>query len=62
MPRSAAVRYRAQMPIRLVELEDDWALRKLQLCARSFELLPGFARELVELLTSPDPSPDPQPA
>ena len=54
MPKSAALRYRQQMPIHLVELEDDWALRKLQLCARSFDLLPGFARELVGLLTGPE--------
>jgi DNA-binding transcriptional LysR family regulator len=50
MPESAAHRYREQLPIQVLELSDAWSLRRLQLCARSFELLPGFARELVELL------------
>jgi DNA-binding transcriptional LysR family regulator len=50
MPESAAHRYREQLPIRILELSDAWSLRRLQLCARSFELLPGFARELVEML------------
>jgi DNA-binding transcriptional LysR family regulator len=50
LPASAAVRYRQQMDIRLVELQDAWALRRLHICMRSLELLPSFARELVELL------------
>jgi DNA-binding transcriptional LysR family regulator len=50
MPESAAHRYRAQLPIQVLELTDEWSLRRLQLCARSFELLPGFARELIEML------------
>ncbi|MDZ5457928.1 LysR substrate-binding domain-containing protein [Azohydromonas lata] len=50
MPESAAHRYREQLPIQILELSDAWSLRRLQLCARSFELLPGFARELVEML------------
>jgi DNA-binding transcriptional LysR family regulator len=47
---SAAGRYREHMQVRVVELADDWALRKLQVVVRSVELLPGFARELIELL------------
>jgi DNA-binding transcriptional LysR family regulator len=50
MPESAARRYREQLPIRVLKLEDVWSLRRLQLCARSFGLLPGFARELVDAL------------
>jgi DNA-binding transcriptional LysR family regulator len=50
MPESAAHRYREQLPIQVLELADAWSLRRLQLCARSFELLPGFARELVDML------------
>lgn len=50
MPESAAHRYRAQLPIQVLALADAWSLRRLQLCARSFELLPGFARELVDML------------
>jgi hypothetical protein len=38
------------MQVRVVELADDWALRKLQVVVRSVDLLPGFARELIELL------------
>lgn len=50
LPASAAARYRQQMDIRLVELEDAWAVRRLHICMRSLELLPSFARELVEVL------------
>jgi DNA-binding transcriptional LysR family regulator len=50
LPQSAARRHRAHMDLRILQLKDDWALRKLQVVVRSFELLPSFARELVELL------------
>jgi DNA-binding transcriptional LysR family regulator len=50
LPESAALRYRPTMAIRLVQLKDDWALRHLHVCMRSLELLPAFARDLVELL------------
>jgi hypothetical protein len=39
------------MNIRLVEIEDDWATRNLLICVRNLDLLPSFARELVDLLT-----------
>jgi DNA-binding transcriptional LysR family regulator len=50
IPESAATRYRQTLQIRIVQLEDEWALRRMQICVRSLDLLPGFARELVELL------------
>ena len=50
LPESAALRYRKTMAIRLVQLKDDWALRHLHVCMRSLELLPAFARDLVDLL------------
>lgn len=50
MPESAARRYEKQMQIVVIALEDDWAVRNLQICARSFEQLPGFAQDLVTLL------------
>ncbi|WP_322005143.1 LysR substrate-binding domain-containing protein [Paraburkholderia tropica] len=50
LPHSSAVRYAKSMAIRLVDIEDDWAARDLLICARSFDLLPSFARELIELL------------
>jgi len=50
LPESAAARYKQTMEIRIVQLEDEWALRHMQICMRSLDLLPAFARELVELL------------
>jgi hypothetical protein len=40
------------MNIRIVELSDEWAVRKLQVCIRNLQALPAFARELVELLVA----------
>jgi DNA-binding transcriptional LysR family regulator len=51
LPCSSAVRYVKTMNIRLVEIEDDWATRNLLICVRNLDLLPSFARELVDLLT-----------
>ncbi len=51
LPGSSAVRYVKTMNIHLVEIEDDWATRNLMICVRSLDLLPSFARELVDLLT-----------
>ncbi|MCX7078748.1 MAG: LysR family transcriptional regulator, partial [Pseudomonas sp.] len=31
---------------------EDWAQRKLLLCARSFDNLPGYARALLEALSA----------
>ncbi|EJN07626.1 LysR substrate-binding domain-containing protein [Herbaspirillum sp. YR522] len=50
LPLSAATRLSQQAAVRIVPLADDWALRELSLCARSFDLLPGFARDLVAVL------------
>ncbi|MCY0853721.1 LysR substrate-binding domain-containing protein [Cupriavidus sp. D39] len=50
MPESAARRYGASMALHVLALEDDWALRNIQLCMRSRDELPPFARELVEAL------------
>lgn len=50
LPQSAALRYEQTMDIRIVQLEDDWALRHLHICVRSLDLLPAFARDLVDLL------------
>jgi len=59
LPQSAARRHREHMDIRILQLKDDWALRKLQVVVRSFDLLPGFARELLELLKSDAEAPTP---
>lgn len=52
VPYSAASRHAKSMAIRTVEISDEWAVRKLQICIRSMQALPLFARELVELLVS----------
>jgi DNA-binding transcriptional LysR family regulator len=52
VPYSAASRHARSMRIRTVELSDEWAVRKLQVCVRSLQSLPAFARELVELLVA----------
>lgn len=50
LPASAARRHSQAMDIALVPLTDAWALRQQQICMRSLEALPGFARDLVALL------------
>ena len=50
MQRTAAQRYSQWMDIRVVDLSDDWALRKLQVCMRSRTALPVFAQDLIDLL------------
>lgn len=50
LPFSAASRHARSMGIRIVEIDDEWAVRKLQICVRSLQGLPVFARELIELL------------
>lgn len=51
LPASAARRLSQNMAIRIVALSDTWSLRAMQICVRSFDRLPSFARELVTLLT-----------
>ena len=50
LPYSAASRHAKSMPIRIVELKEEWAIRKLQICVKSVQALPVFARELIEML------------
>ena len=50
MPESAARRHAAAMQIEIVPLGDAWSLRQMHVCVRSWEALPGFARDLIELL------------
>lgn len=50
LPESAARRHGQTMAIAIVPLSDAWAIRAMQICVRSFEALPSFARELVDLL------------
>jgi DNA-binding transcriptional LysR family regulator len=52
VPASAAKRHAQVMSIRIVPLNDPWALREQQICVRSLAALPSFARHLVELLVA----------
>lgn len=52
LPESAARRHAQTMAIRIVPLRDEWSLRDLQICVRKLEALPGFARDLVDLLVA----------
>ncbi len=52
LPYSAASRHAKNMAIRIVEIEDEWAIRKLQICVKNLQTLPVFARELIELLAA----------
>jgi len=50
LPESAAGRHAQTMVIAIVPLADAWAERALQICVRSFDALPAYARDLVDLL------------
>jgi DNA-binding transcriptional LysR family regulator len=50
MPEAAARRCARSMPIGMVRIRDNWANRKLVICARSFKALPRPAKLLVEHL------------
>jgi DNA-binding transcriptional LysR family regulator len=50
LPESAARRHAQSMAIHIVALKDDWSLRALLICMRKLDALPGFARDLVDLL------------
>lgn len=52
LPESAASRHAHSMDIAIVPLSDAWSVRDMQICVRSLEGLPSFARELVELLVA----------
>jgi DNA-binding transcriptional LysR family regulator len=54
LAESAARRHARSAAVRVLGLEDSWALQPLQVCARDFDALPGLARELVlRLIDSP---------
>lgn len=61
LPESAARRHAQTMAIALVGLNDPWAIRALQICVRSFDALPVFARALIDLLVQDRDSAGPPP-
>lgn len=50
IPETAGQRYLKDLPLKLITLNDAWALRRLHICVRQFDRLPVFAKELVSLL------------
>ncbi|MGE4370315.1 MAG: LysR family transcriptional regulator [Burkholderiaceae bacterium] len=52
IPEMAARRYVRDLPLRVIELTDDWAVRRLHICVRRLDKLPVFARELVGMLAT----------
>lgn len=52
VPLAAVQRWTGDQPLKSVALQEDWAQRKLLLCARSFDHLPGYAKALLEALLS----------
>ncbi|MBC3338168.1 LysR family transcriptional regulator [Pseudomonas proteolytica] len=51
VPRAALLRWPHAEQLQAQPLTEDWACRKLLLCARSFEQLPGYATALLNALT-----------
>jgi DNA-binding transcriptional LysR family regulator len=51
VPRAALLRWPHAEQLEAQPLTEDWACRKLLLCARSFEQLPGYATALLDALT-----------
>ena len=50
VPQVAIERRGNDLPFKRFVLKEDWAQRRLLLCARSFEGLPGYAKALLEAL------------
>ncbi|GLH35319.1 MULTISPECIES: LysR family transcriptional regulator [unclassified Pseudomonas] len=50
VPLAAVKRWEGLLPLHWVALREDWANRRLRLCARDFAGLPGYAAGLVERL------------
>ena len=57
VPQVAIQRRGADLPFKRFALKEDWAQRKLLLCARSFDGLPGYAKALLKALRSANPEP-----
>ncbi|MFM0502091.1 LysR family transcriptional regulator [Paraburkholderia caffeinilytica] len=50
LPEGTARRHAKTMALRIVQLDDDWAERQLQICVADLDALPLFSRKLVDLL------------
>jgi DNA-binding transcriptional LysR family regulator len=47
VPLTTATRAALSLPLAVIDLEDDWAIRELTLCVRDLDALAPYARELV---------------
>jgi len=56
IPESAACRVLERLPLRYVRLSDDWTIRPLFVCCRSFKELASHAKALADHL-APEPAP-----
>ncbi|WP_024303032.1 LysR substrate-binding domain-containing protein [Pseudogulbenkiania sp. MAI-1] len=53
LPESAALRHQQTMKLAVIEIDEEWTLRKRSVLVRDMEALPGCARVLVaELMAS----------
>ncbi|MGF0242654.1 LysR family transcriptional regulator [Rhodococcus sp. IEGM1300] len=50
VPLAAVERWPGERPFKCIALQEPWAMRKLQLCARNFTTLPGYAKALLNTL------------
>lgn len=50
LPEAAAEAYAPSLGLRLIELTDSWATRRMYVCVRQLSSLPAPARQLVETL------------
>jgi DNA-binding transcriptional LysR family regulator len=53
VPQAALERWPLERRFKAQPLTEEWACRKLLLCAREFERLPGYARALFDALAAP---------
>ncbi|MHC8322407.1 LysR substrate-binding domain-containing protein [Pseudomonas sp. GB2N2] len=56
VPLAAIQRRGVEQPFKSFALKEDWARRKLLLCARSFTGLPGYAKALLDALRAENPT------
>jgi DNA-binding transcriptional LysR family regulator len=52
LPEKAAQRYARSFDVAIVELADEWALRKLKICMRKFDDVSPLAQDFAKLLRS----------
>jgi DNA-binding transcriptional LysR family regulator len=52
LPESAARRHAQTMKLKVIPLSNEWAASDLRICARNFDLLPKYARDLVDMMVS----------